>query len=316
MSEPFGHIPVMLNEVVDALAIRPAGVYIDGTLGRCGHSGAVLKRLGPQGKLLGFDKDLDAIHFAQAQYGQDRRFSFVHSSFADMKSEIENRDWLGKVDGLLLDLGVSSNQLDESERGFSFMRSGDLDMRMNQLQEGSAADWIRTASEEEMIDIFRRYGEEKFSKRIARKIVESRELSEIKTTGQLAGIVASAVPGRREKKHPATRVFQAIRIHVNNELGDLETVLDQMSAILAPGGRLAVLSFHSLEDRIVKQFMRRVAGKNGDQLPDLPVMEKQRAVEFELVKAPKKATNNEQSQNPRSRSAILRVAQRTSFTSH
>lgn len=316
MSGVSGHRAVMLNEVVDALNVQPGGVYVDGTFGRGGHASAVLERLGESGQLIVFDKDLEAIRFAHKLFGDDDRVTIIHGSFANLKAEVGRLNLVGMVDGILLDLGVSSNQLDDAERGFSFMRSGDLDMRMDQSQSLSAAEWVRTVSQDEMVDIFRRYGEERHAKRIARNIDETRQHAEIKTTGQLADIVAAAVPRRGEKKHPATRVFQAIRIHINSELSDIETVLEQVSSVLAPGGRLVVLSFHSLEDRIVKQFMRRAAGKDRESIPDLPIMDEQASADFELIRVAKKASKQEQTDNPRSRSAVLRAAEKTAFTTH
>ena len=303
------HYSVLLNESVDALLVDANGFYIDGTFGRGGHSRLLLSRLGSQGRLLAIDKDVQAIDVAQQQFGGDSRFEIAHASFADMAQLVASRGMTGKVAGVLLDLGVSSPQLDQTERGFSFQHDGPLDMRMDTSQGQSASDWVNSAKEEDIAWVLKTYGEERFAKRMARAIVEQRQLNPITTTAQLAKIVAEANPAWEKGKNPATRAFQAIRIQVNNELGDLQTVLDDVLDLLQVGGRLSVISFHSLEDRIVKQFMRRQ--EKGDPLPKgLPVPESALNKRLKTLGKAQKATADEISENVRSRSAVLRVAEK------
>lgn len=303
------HYSVLLNESVDALLVDANGFYIDGTFGRGGHSRLLLSRLGSQGRLLAIDKDVQAIDVAQQQFGGDSRFEIAHASFADMAQLVASRGMTGKVAGVLLDLGVSSPQLDQPERGFSFQHDGPLDMRMDTSQGQSASDWVNSAKEEDIAWVLKTYGEERFAKRMARAIVEQRQLNPITTTAQLAKIVAEANPAWEKGKNPATRAFQAIRIQVNNELGDLQTVLDDVLDLLQVGGRLSVISFHSLEDRIVKQFMRRQ--EKGDPLPKgLPVPESALNKRLKTLGKAQKATADEISENVRSRSAVLRVAEK------
>lgn len=304
------HKPVLLDEAVDGLIQCADGVFIDGTFGRGGHSGKILQRLSASGRLLAIDKDLSAMNSVNAkQYLNDSRFELVHSSFADIESLVGQRDWSGKVDGILLDLGVSSPQLDVAERGFSFMKDGPLDMRMDTSAGESAAAWLAKVSEPDLVRVLRDYGEEKFARKIAQSIVEKREENPIETTTQLASIISEVVNSREIGKHPATRSFQAIRIQINNELGDLEAVLEQSLRVLAKGGRLVVISFHSLEDRIVKRFMRKAA-KGVDVPRHLPLPTNMDGPMLNVVGKAIKATSDELENNVRSRSAVLRIAER------
>jgi 16S rRNA (cytosine1402-N4)-methyltransferase len=305
----FQHRTVLLDEAVDALAIhgvRAGGIYVDGTFGRGGHSRLLLSRLGPDGRLVAFDKDPQAI--ATAHEVDDPRFTIVHDSFATMAAALAERG-IGQVDGVLLDLGISSPQVDDAARGFSFRNDGPLDMRMDTTRGISAAEWLATESEQTLEKVIRDYGEERFAFQIAKAIVARRAVEPISSTRQLAGIVAGAVKTREKGKDPATRTFQAIRIHINQELEDLQAGLKQAYDALAPGGIMAVISFHSLEDRIVKRFLAERA--NVPQ-PDrrLPI----RAVdlpqpEVKLL-AKIKPSDREVDENPRARSAVMRVAMR------
>lgn len=305
------HKPVLLEEAVQGLKPKADGKYVDGTFGRGGHSGAILARLGEAGRLLALDKDPAAVEVARQRFGDDPRFLIRQDSFAKLKQDVETLGWLGQVDGILLDLGVSSPQLDEAARGFSFQQEGPLDMRMDTRQGPTAADWLATAPEAEIARVLKDYGEERFARRIARAIVRARSEQPIDTTGKLASIVAAAVPTREPGKDPATRSFQAIRIHINHELDDLEACLHQVLEVLRPGGRLVVISFHSLEDRLVKRFIREQS--RGDQFPpDLPVthVELQQQHRLRPVGKPVRASEAEVAENPRARSAIMRVAER------
>ena len=303
------HIPVLLNETVEGLAIKSNGCYIDGTFGRGGHAKAILASLSQKGKLLGLDKDPEAIKAGQSLARQDGRFDIEECSFATLSQVVNARLWQGKVDGILLDIGVSSPQLDMAERGFSFQKDGPLDMRMNPNVGISAAEWIATAEMTEIERILKTLGEERFGKRIARAIVETRDESPLMTTKQLAALVDKASPVREKNKHPATRTFQAIRIHINNELDDLTEALQQAVDALASGWRLAVISFHSLEDRIVKRFFRDQA--KGDDLPShFPVTADQLNPTIKLVGKAIKAGEQELSVNPRARSAVLRIVEK------
>ncbi len=307
----FNHVTVLLHEAVEALALKSAGCYLDGTFGRGGHSREILRGLGPQGRLLGFDKDPLAIASGLALAAEDARFQIVQRSFAELGEEVAARGLQGQVDGLLLDLGVSSPQLDDPARGFSFMNDGPLDMRMNPHAGVSAAEWIATAAEEEIARVFYEYGEERFSRRMARAIVQRRSEQPFIRTADLAEVIAAANPAWEKGKHPATRAFQGLRIHVNNELGDLERGLDAALEALAVGGRLAVISFHSLEDRIVKQFMRRQVKGEADNLPrDLPIQVAKFEPRLKLIGKPQYASAAELKANPRSRSAVMRVAEK------
>jgi 16S rRNA (cytosine1402-N4)-methyltransferase len=303
------HQSVLLHESIEGLAIRPDGIYFDGTFGRGGHSRAILEQLNEQGRLFAIDKDLEAIESAKKDFADDRRFQIIHGSFANIKEFALEQQVLGKVDGILLDLGVSSPQLDSPERGFSFIQQGPLDMRMDASQLVSAERFVNQAEAEEMASIFRQYGEERFAGRIARAIVAARNQEPIKTTLQLAEIVKEANPKWEKHKHPATRVFQAIRIHVNQELADLTSCLEASLEVLALSGRLVVISFHSLEDRIVKQFMRDK--EQGERLPkEIPVRNEQNKSKFKRVGKAVMPSESEVQDNVRARSAVLRIGER------
>ena len=301
------HKTVLLQEAVDALQVHPDGVYVDCTFGRGGHSRLVLQRLGKAGRLIALDKDAAAI--AAAADIKDERFSIVQSGFAKL-GEVLRGLGISKVDGVLLDLGVSSPQIDEAERGFSFRFDGPLDMRMDTSRGQTAAEWLAEAPEQQIAGVIKEYGEDRFAKQIARAIVAARAGGPIATTRQLAEIVAKAVRTREPNQDPATRTFQAIRIYVNQELEELSLALSQTIDLLAPGGRLVVISFHSLEDRIVKHFMREAA--RSDTLPHkLPVREKDvYAPKLLLVGRARRASSDEIYANPRARSAVMRVAER------
>ncbi|MCP5160945.1 MAG: 16S rRNA (cytosine(1402)-N(4))-methyltransferase RsmH [Hahellaceae bacterium] len=302
------HKTVLLDAAVEALITAPSGIYIDGTFGRGGHSRQILSLLSDTGHLLGLDKDAEAIAFAESLSSENKCFSYAQGSFADLVSILKTRQISG-VNGVLLDLGVSSPQLDDATRGFSFMNDGPLDMRMDVSRGMSAADWVASASEAEIADTLKVYGEEKFFRRMARAVVEARKKQAILTTRQLATIVAEANPAWEKGKHPATRAFQAIRIKINNELEDLELGLEAAVDSLLPGGRLVVISFHSLEDRIVKRFMR---GKvKGPELPrGIPVQERDLVREYALVGKAVKPNEAEVEQNVRARSAVMRVLEK------
>lgn len=304
------HRPVLFDEVLDSLQIRADGIYLDGTFGRGGHSAGILGQLGEDGHLLATDKDPQAIATAAQRFGSDGRFEIVRGSFTMLAEEAEKRGWHGKVDGILLDLGVSSPQLDDASRGFSFMNDGPLDMRMDPDSGISASEWLASAKESEIAEVLKEYGEERFAKRIARAIVKTcEEQGAITTTAQLAKVVAEANPKWERDKNPATRSFQAIRIYINRELDDLDAFLEKALELLAPGGRLAIISFHSLEDRRVKQFIRKQA-KGDDFPPDLPVMESQLKRRLKPIGKAVRASRAELAENPRARSAVLRVAEK------
>ncbi|BBP81578.1 16S rRNA (cytosine(1402)-N(4))-methyltransferase RsmH [Pseudomonas sp. No.21] len=307
----FRHITVLLDEAVDSLAVRADGCYLDGTFGRGGHSRLILRHLGEEGRLLGFDKDPQAIATGQALAAEDGRFVIVQRSFAEMAGELAERGLAGKVDGVLLDLGVSSPQLDDAERGFSFLNDGPLDMRMDPTRGVSAAQWIATAPEDEIARVLKEYGEERFAKRMARAVVQRRAEKPFERTADLAAVLTVANPAWEKGKNPATRAFQGIRIHVNNELGDLERGLEAALENLAVGGRLVVISFHSLEDRIVKLFMRKHAKGEADKLPrNLPIRPPAFDPRLKLLGKPQFASEEELKANPRSRSAVMRVAEK------
>ena len=309
MTNSQGHETVMLHPAVDALVTDRAGFYVDGTFGRGGHSRLILERLDDDGRLLATDHDPEAIAVGMQLMQDDSRFEIFRGSFADVDVRISELGFTNRVAGILLDLGVSSPQLDDAGRGFSFTNDGPLDMRMDPDRGYSAAEWIASASEEEIANVIYEFGEERYSRRIAKAIVRERAVSPITRTLQLAEIVKIANPAWEKHKHPATRAFQAIRIFINRELESLETLLVKALNLLAPGGRLVIISFHSLEDRIVKQFIQRQS--KGDDFPrDLPVMTS--AKKPLLVKMGKaiKASDEEISQNPRSRSAVMRVAEK------
>ena len=303
------HHTVLLHEAVDTLVGNPAGVYVDGTFGRGGHSREILRRLDGAGRLLAIDKDEAAEIAAQALAAQDARFTFVRGSFAALPGILVEQG-LPAVDGILLDLGVSSPQLDEAGRGFSFLRDGPLDMRMDRSRGPSAADWLRDAPEAEIATVLRDYGEERYARRIAAAIVRARRDVPLTRTGQLASIVSEAHPRWEKHHHPATRSFQAIRIHVNRELDDLTALLEVALPLLTIGGRLVVISFHSLEDRIVKRYLRDMS--RPPKLPrDIPVRASDAPpAPLRLVGRAVRASDAEREANPRARSAIMRCAER------
>ena len=301
------HITVLLKEAVDALAIKPDGVYVDGTFGRGGHSRAVLAQLGPNGRLIAFDRDPVAVAAGEAL--EDPRFELVHAPFSEFAEALAERK-VERVDGVLLDLGVSSPQLDEAERGMSFRFDAPLDMRMDTSRGMTAAEWLADAPVADITRVLREYGEERFAYEIAKALVAARTGGHVATTGQLAALVEATVWTREPGQHPATRTFQALRIFVNQELEELSLVLPQVVAALATGGRLVVISFHSLEDRIVKRFMR-----DASRPPQLPARLPVRAVDMPkpklaLVGKALRPSDDEVAANPRSRSAVMRVAER------
>ncbi|GAA3912260.1 16S rRNA (cytosine(1402)-N(4))-methyltransferase RsmH [Gibbsiella dentisursi] len=310
MLENYKHTTVLLDEAVNGLNIRSNGTYIDGTFGRGGHSRLILSQLGPEGRLLAIDRDPQAI--AAAESIDDPRFTIVHGPFSELAHYVRERGLEGKIDGVLLDLGVSSPQLDDPERGFSFMRDGPLDMRMDPSRGQSAAEWLMKAEAEDIAWVLKTFGEERFAKRIARAIVERNQLEPMTRTKELADLIANASPVREKHKHPATRSFQAIRIYINSELEEIERALAGALEILAPQGRLSVISFHSLEDRIVKRFMRHHS--RGAQVPaGLPLTEAQlRELGGRTLKALGKMMPSEVevAENPRARSSVLRIAER------
>ena len=307
MSQALAHATVLLNEAVEALQVKVDGIYVDCTFGRGGHSRLILEKLGERGRLVALDKDPAAVDAGRAI--GDRRFQLVHSGFEHL-DEVLRMLGVEKVDGVLLDLGVSSPQLDDDQRGFSFRFDAPLDMRMDTSCGQTAAEWLASVDEGELAEVIRDYGEERFARQIARAIVAARQEWEILTTKQLSDIVAQSVRTREPGKNPATRTFQAIRIYINRELEELENVLPQCMGCLKTGGRMAVISFHSLEDRMVKHFMRDMA--QGDKLPkNIPI----RAADVprskvRLIGKPIYASDEEVAANPRARSAVLRVAER------
>ena len=298
------HISVLLAESVSALSVRADGSYLDGTFGRGGHSREILSRLSPSGKLIAVDKD-PAAEASALSLANDPRFHFEPGSFADISRIVTDNS----LDGILLDLGVSSPQLDDAQRGFGFSGDGPLDMRMDTRTGMTAAQWLASAPEQDIADVIKTYGEERFGKRMAAAIVKARAETPITGTRQLANIIAEANPKWEPHKHPATRAFQAIRIFINRELEDLELALECMVNKLVVGGRLVVISFHSLEDRIVKRFMRDQA--RGIQLPrHVPVVDSDAGKTLNLVGKAMKPSNEEIARNPRSRSAVMRIAER------
>jgi 16S rRNA (cytosine1402-N4)-methyltransferase len=304
------HVPVLLEEALQALQVKQDGVYVDATYGRGGHAQKILEKIGERGRLLVFDRDPRACEDARRRFGADARVTIQPGSFSQLGRTIQKLGLAGKIDGILFDLGVSSPQLDDPGRGFSFRADGPLDMRMDPGTGESAADWINRAEENEIVRVLRDYGEERFARRIARAILRERSIEPITTTRRLAEIVARAVPVREKSRDPATRSFQAIRLHVNRELEELTAALPQTVPALAPGGRLAVISFHSLEDRLVKHFMRAEA-KGRELPPGLPVRHDQFRARLKLIGKAIRAGAGETQRNPRARSAVLRVAERT-----
>ena len=309
MLEELQHETVLLESAVVALLGSPSGVYVDCTFGRGGHSQRILQSLNSDGRLMAFDKDPQAVAVARDRFGTDPRFTIVQSSFALLREAIQAAGLEGKIAGVLLDLGVSSPQLDDAQRGFSFTNDGPLDMRMNPEEGLSAAQWLAVAGEQEIANVIYRYGEEKFSRRMARAIVEQRQVAPITGTLQLAEIIKHANPAWEKHKHPATRAFQAIRIYINRELEDLQSVLGQALDMLQGGGRLVVISFHSLEDRIVKQFISEQA-RGDDYPPGVPVQHADLNPRLKKIGKPVKADAQEVADNPRSRSAIMRIAEK------
>lgn len=303
------HKPVMVREVLQGLNILPNGIYVDATFGRGGHSRAILKALSNEGRLYAMDRDPEALSSAQALMEEDPRFLFQAERFSNLQAFCDAASITGKVNGIVLDLGVSSPQLDQPKRGFSFQSSGPLDMRMDPTQGISASEWLNSADESEIQAVLRDFGEERFYKRIAHAIIVARNNAPITTTEQLADIVKRANPAWEKHKHPATRCFQAIRIYINREFEELSACLDQVFSVLAPKGRLVVISFHSLEDRQVKQFIHQ--HENDPYPKDLPILAADIHLKFRRVGAKAKANTLEVAANPRARSAVLRVAEKT-----
>jgi 16S rRNA (cytosine1402-N4)-methyltransferase len=300
---------VLPAEVIDALAIVSDGIYMDLTYGRGGHAGAILDRLGAHGRLIVLDKDPAAIRAAQQRHGQDARVHIHAGSYAGAAAVADALGLRGRVNGVLMDLGVSSAQLDDPGRGFSFRHDGPLDMRMDPAAGESAAEWLARVPEQELVRVLREYGEERYAARIARAVVAERGVNPIQTTGRLRAIVAAANPAWEPGKDPATRTFQAIRIHINRELDELRACLDTLIDLLAPGGRLAIISFHSLEDRIVKRFIRQQS--RGDAFPiAVPIPDSMRRPQLRTVGGAVQPGAAEVAANPRARSAVLRVAER------
>ncbi len=306
--EEFEHRPVLRDEVLSALNLRPEGIYVDATFGRGGHAAAILQRLGADGRLLAMDRDPQAVEVARKKFADDARFTIVRGPFSMLAQTIDDRGLSGKVAGILLDLGVSSPQLDDAQRGFSFRLDGPLDMRMDPDSGESVAEWLAHAEEKDIARVVKEYGEERFAKRVARVICMERVRAPILTTQRLADIVSQAVPTREPGQHRATRTFQALRIYINRELEEIQAVLPQTLRILAPGGRLVVISFHSLEDRLVKQFMRDQA-KGDVYPPDLPIRHAELQPRMKLVGKALRASPEELAHNPRARSAVMRVAE-------
>ncbi|MDN3614064.1 MAG: 16S rRNA (cytosine(1402)-N(4))-methyltransferase RsmH [Vibrio gallaecicus] len=315
MTQAFKHVSVLLNESIDGLAIKPDGTYIDGTFGRGGHSRTILSKLGENGRLFSIDRDPQAI--AEAKTIDDPRFTIVHGPFSGIAEYAERYDLVGKVDGVLFDLGVSSPQLDDAERGFSFMKDGPLDMRMDPTSGIPVSQWLADADLDDITWVIREFGEDKHARRIAKGIIayqENEENEPLTRTGQLAKLISDVAPKNfKEKKHPATRAFQAFRIYINSELEEIDTALKGAASILAPEGRLSVISFHSLEDRMVKRFIRKES--QGPQVPHgLPLTEAQiselGSADLKPIGKAIKPSKNEVDDNTRSRSSVLRIAEK------
>lgn len=310
MQKDKSHISVLLDEAITGLAIKPDGIYIDCTFGRGGHSGLILSQLSDSGRLIAIDRDPTAIKAAE-KYASDARFSIVHDGFANLAEIAEKLGLTGQVDGILMDLGVSSPQLDEAERGFSFMKDGPLDMRMDTSKGQTAAQWLAKADVEDISWVLKTFGEEKHAWRIANAIVDTREQQPLTRTSELAALIKKTAPQREIKKHPATRSFQAIRMYINSELEQIENALAASLDVLKVDGRLVVISFHSLEDRLVKQFMKKHS--QGKQVPrGMPVSEAElnKGKKLSLVGRKTKPSQAEVEENVRSRSSVMRVAQR------
>lgn len=304
------HIPVLKREALDALNIQRGGTYVDATLGRAGHAQSIAESIGDSGRLIAIDRDPRAIELGEQVFAQDSRVKILHGEFNQMKRLISDNTDIQFLDGVLMDLGVSSPQLDQAERGFSFMRDGALDMRMDPTRGESAAQWLEKVEERDLMMVLFDLGEEKFARRIARAIVEARTEAVIDSTLKLVAIIEQAIPKKEKNKHPATRTFQAIRLHVNQELFQVSSALPQAVELLSEGGRLAVISFHSLEDRIVKRFIRELSTPN---LPpkNIPVSEDAYLTPLKAIGKAIKPSKQEVLDNPRSRSSVLRIAQRT-----
>ncbi|WP_448565660.1 16S rRNA (cytosine(1402)-N(4))-methyltransferase RsmH [Thalassotalea ganghwensis] len=310
MQKDKSHISVLLDEAITGLAIKPDGIYIDCTFGRGGHSGLILSQLSDSGRLIAIDRDPTAIKAAE-KYASDARFSIVHDGFANLAEIAEKLGLTRQVDGILMDLGVSSPQLDEAERGFSFMKDGPLDMRMDTSKGQTAAQWLAKADVEDISWVLKTFGEEKHAWRIANAIVDTREQQPLTRTSELAALIKKTAPQREIKKHPATRSFQAIRMYINSELEQIENALAASLDVLKVDGRLVVISFHSLEDRLVKQFMKKHS--QGKQVPrGMPVSEAElnKGKKLSLVGRKTKPSQSEVEENVRSRSSVMRVAQR------
>jgi 16S rRNA (cytosine1402-N4)-methyltransferase len=307
MNKLLAHETVLRDEAIHALNIKPEGLYVDATFGRGGHSLAILQQL-QGGRLLVIDKDPDAIHMAQVLLNEGYPIEIRQGSFAHLQKWVEELGWMGQVDGLLFDLGVSSPQLDDAERGFSFMKNGPLDMRMDPTQGQSAAQWLNTAAEDDIAFVLKTYGEERFAKRIARKIVEARAQAPLQTTHDLANLIVEAQPIKDKHKHPATRCFQGIRIYINNEIQDIEQAIQQAIPCLKKGGSLVVISFHSLEDRAIKQALKKAS--KGVEIPYfIPIRGDQPGGDIKLL-GKTKASDAEIKNNPRARSAMMRMAEK------
>ncbi len=305
----FTHIPVMSEDAVRSLVVNSQGTYVDATYGLGGHSHEILGKLDAHGRLYAFDRDAESIDVAQARHGSDNRFEFVHARFSEIGVELRRRLPDIQVSGIIADLGVSSPQLDNAVRGFSFLNDGPLDMRMNPQEGEPASVWLHAVSEKALSGVLRSLGEEKFARRIARRIVEFRSKAPINSTGELARIVADCIPTREKNKHPATRTFLAIRMHINHELGELNKFLPQCVELLKRGGRLVVITFHSVEDRIVKRFMREASiGSPGPE--GVPFRQADFSPTLRIIGKPLQPDSAEVNRNRRSRSAVMRVAER------
>ncbi|MGL4616213.1 MAG: 16S rRNA (cytosine(1402)-N(4))-methyltransferase RsmH [Shewanella sp.] len=313
MSQEFAHLSVLLEETVGGLNIKDDGIYIDGTFGRGGHSRQILQRLGQHGRLIAIDRDPQAIEAAK-QFADDPRFQIVHGGFGQLADYVTDLGLAGQIDGVLLDLGVSSPQLDDAERGFSFLRDGPLDMRMDNSQGETAAQWLARAEIEDMAWVFKTYGEEKNARHIARCIAADRDKTPFLRTKDLADLIARITKNKERNKHPATRVFQAIRIYINSELEQIDQALEGALTVLAPAGRLSIISFHSLEDRMVKRFIRR--NSQGESVPyGLPITEDELNKSRKLRPIGKAImpSDEEIERNARARSSVLRIAERLAY---
>ena len=303
------HIPVLLNEAITGLNIKKNGIYIDGTFGRGGHSKEILKALDEKGHLFAIDRDLQAIDEIDSEFENDLRFELIKDEMSELKNIVKEKSLSGKIDGVIFDLGVSSPQLDQASRGFSFQKDGPLDMRMDTTKGITAAEWLSSVSEDELRKVLFQYGEEKFSSRIARNIIKNRNTASLNSTFDLVNIITQALPKMYFKKHPATKTFQAIRIYINDELSQLESALNASLELLRSGGRLCVISFHSLEDRIVKRFIKNASLESRQYrgLPDVPV---EFQPKLKIIGKAVRASIAEIGMNVRSRSAVLRIAER------